>query len=59
MDALNKFFQKNAIKNDTTVSLIVLINSKMIPVTGSKAEQDSDTDTIFWFVFFDCSHQVR
>lgn len=59
MDALNKFIQKNAIKNDATVSLIFLINSKMIPVTGSKVEHDSDTDTIFWFVGFDCSRQVR
>lgn len=59
MDVLNKFIQKNPIKNDATVSLIVCINSKMIPVTGTRAEQDSDTDTIFWFMFFDCSHQVR
>lgn len=57
MDALNKFIQKNAIKNDATVSLIILINSKMVPVTESKGKQDSDT--IFWFVFFDCSRQVR
>lgn len=59
MDALNKFIQKNAIKNDATVSLIILINSKMVPVTESKGKQDSDSDRIFWFVFFDCSRQVR
>lgn len=59
MDALNKFIQKNAIKNDTTVSLIILINSKMVPVTESKGKQDSDSDTVFWFVFFDCCRQVR
>jgi len=48
---LKKFIQKNAIKNDTTVALIVLVNSKMIPVAGSKAEQDSDTDNFLVGVF--------